>query len=226
MKYKSEHITYNGEEVEFRDDWVLFVKVKDPTQVNWFRILEKTFKDWNEVMWADKITLAALYEDVFPEFIWYDLITKEIKFNQKEFLKYCPDTKLTFTLTDDDIFSKQVKKKISTKVKCTKTIKPKKRIIDSNLLIEIEKRLYNKIYAKVYSDLIEEFKISTISNERLLNLKNIIQLDKKWDVINYFFSASEAGQKLKIASSSISAVLNWKRKSAGGFIFINNNTNE
>jgi len=45
----------------------------------------------------------------------------------------------------------------------------------------MEERLYKKIYARAYTDLIEEFKMPTISNERKkdLNLKNIIQLDKQ-----------------------------------------------
>ena len=66
MKYKSKNLTYNGEEIEFRNDWVLFVKVEDPTQESWFRTIEKTFKNWNETIWADRLSLPILYEDVFP----------------------------------------------------------------------------------------------------------------------------------------------------------------
>ena len=155
-----------------------------------------------------------------------------------EFLEYCPDTELTFQLNEEDIFYEQTKKQkeitnniddqgyeyektiapdTPTKQKKEKTIK-----ITKAVLIEIEERLYKKVYDRVCADLNIKSIISEMK-KKSLNFKKIIQLNKEWKIINYFISAARAGQTLNIAPSSISACLNWKRKTAWWFIFIKNN---
>lgn len=52
------------------------------------------------------------------------------------------------------------------------------------------------------------------------NSESIVQLSKEWEFIAFYKSIYKAWNMLEIDRSSISKVLRWKRKSAGGYKFL------
>lgn len=211
MIYKSKNYTWQGEDISFEVNWIVRTRIKDPSQVSWFRDSKITFKDWNETKGPDRLNLPMLFFDVFPEFT--KMVDGEIKLRTELVEEMFPWTVFEFALTSDDVYNPKEEEEMWN--------------IDPKLMLQIKEDLRKEIIEELKPQLIKEIvaELKWESGNKVLDNYSIpenhklIQKDKSWKVIWSFINAPHAEEVLGVSKSSISQNIKWKTTTAWGFIW-------
>lgn len=211
MIYKSKSYSWDGQDISFEVNWTVRTRIKDPSQVSWFRDSKITFKNWNETKGPDRLNLPMLYFDVFPEFT--KMVDGEIKLRSTRVEEMFPWTVFEFKLTSDDVFIPKEEEKMWD--------------VDPKLLLQIKNDLKEEIIQELRAELIKEIvaELKWDSGNKVLDNYSIpenhklIQKDKSWKVIWSFLNAPHAAQQTWVSKSSISQNIKWVTITAWGFIW-------
>lgn len=209
--YKSKSYTWAGQDISFEVNWTIRTRVQDPTQVSWFRDTKFTFKSWDEVKWPDRLSLPALFLDVYPEFT--KMIEGKIRLRTTRLQEMFPWTIYTFNLSSDDVYEPKEEEKMWE--------------IDPKLLLQLKNDIKEEIKHEIRAELIKEIvaELSWKDETQILDSiavpenHKLIQKDRDGKVVWSFLNGPHAANQTGVSKASISQNIKWKTVTAGWFIW-------
>lgn len=217
-------LKWMGQDIFFWENWKVLTKMTDPMKASGFRDLEIKFQNWDDIKWADKISLPLLYQDAFPEFV--EVQDGTMKFNKDLLDELFPDTELLFDIDEESLVSINKKKKSShfdpQGHEYHEIIWEEEKEQDAPFdLKKFKEDLKIELKAEIMKEILIELKAATEENTEIPKWY-IIQKFENWTVANTYKNASIASKETWISKSSISQCLKGTTKTAGKYFWVKN----